>query len=494
MAKEGSILLWVIYPFLFAVFPVLFLFNYNQGEVRIADLVIPMVGVVVGALILFFLLRFIVKSCNKSGLITLWFFVLFYSYSHVNSLIQSSWISGVGIGSLHISFQFLLAPLWVILFATCVMLVWRSHSDFTTVTRFLNGAAITAIIISVGSIAAHELTIPRQETTAGTPQIIRGEEDSASTSNANLPDIYYIILDAYTRQDTLEDMGYDNSAFIHWLEAAGFYVADKSISNYPSTEASLPSTLNMRYLTPEDNNRLSSLWVDNEVARLLKSIGYQYIAIQNANVPKELVGEADIGLAYRMGSMVGQNELMKYLLNNTALQPLTTLYLQQFLDENDRQARLYSFDRLMEVPAISVPTFTYAHIALPHPPFLFDRNGNPPQSNVADWVNKDLTERLDAQYVEQVIFTNKKVVEVVTKILCDSTPTPIIIIQGDHGVYWGEGRGRYILNAYYLPGGGGEALYESISPVNTFRVVFTKCFGADYGLLPDVYDARGTTR
>ena len=42
-----------------------------------------------------------------------------------------------------------------------------------------------------------------------------------------------------------------------------------------------------------------------------------------------------------------------------------------------------------------------------------------------------------------------------------------------------------ILNAYYLPGDGSKKLYPSISPVNTFRVVFSHYFGADLDLLPD---------
>ena len=42
------------------------------------------------------------------------------------------------------------------------------------------------------------------------------------------------------------------------------------------------------------------------------------------------------------------------------------------------------------------------------------------------------------------------------------------------------------LSAYYLPDGGEELLYPSITPVNTFRIVFNKYFGANYPLLEDV--------
>jgi hypothetical protein len=42
-----------------------------------------------------------------------------------------------------------------------------------------------------------------------------------------------------------------------------------------------------------------------------------------------------------------------------------------------------------------------------------------------------------------------------------------------------------ILNALYLPNGGGEALYGSITPVNTFRLILQRYFQGDIDLLPD---------
>ncbi len=46
-----------------------------------------------------------------------------------------------------------------------------------------------------------------------------------------------------------------------------------------------------------------------------------------------------------------------------------------------------------------------------------------------------------------------------------------------------------ILNAYYLPGHN-DLLYPTISPVNTFRLIFDTYLGADYPLLKDIsYDS-----
>ena len=82
---------------------------------------------------------------------------------------------------------------------------------------------------------------------------------------------------------------------------------------------------------------------------------------------------------------------------------------------------------------------------------------------------------------------NARVEALVDRILAKSRRPPIIILQADHGPRneapmdrptarsLREGAG--ILNAYYLPDSGGRGLYASISPVNSFRLVFRNYFG-----------------
>jgi hypothetical protein len=92
-------------------------------------------------------------------------------------------------------------------------------------------------------------------------------------------------------------------------------------------------------------------------------------------------------------------------------------------------------------------------------------------------------------YRDQVTYINKRIEHILKMILMNSETEPIIILQGDHGGPMGgpipiEAR-MSILNAYYLPYGGSELLYDSISPVNTFRLIFNYYFGGEYELLAD---------
>jgi hypothetical protein len=63
----------------------------------------------------------------------------------------------------------------------------------------------------------------------------------------------------------------------------------------------------------------------------------------------------------------------------------------------------------------------------------------------------------------------------------------VIIIQGDHGGINAPPDGRMkILNAYYFPEGGNQYLYQSISPVNSFRVLFDAYFNGNYPIIADI--------
>ena len=73
---------------------------------------------------------------------------------------------------------------------------------------------------------------------------------------------------------------------------------------------------------------------------------------------------------------------------------------------------------------------------------------------------------------------------------------PIIILQSDTGLYVDlPGREltkeRYmkermkIFSAYYLPEKDNQLLYETITPVNSFRIVFNLYFDTEYELLED---------
>ena len=112
------------------------------------------------------------------------------------------------------------------------------------------------------------------------------------------------------------------------------------------------------------------------------------------------------------------------------------------------------------------------------------------------------SQRSDGEnFVTQIIFINKKMKALINKLQSDSDPQPIIIVQSDEGPRpqkitfsgfdWEHASNAQIrekmgiLNAYYLPDVNENALYPSITPVNSFRVIFNIYFGTEFELLPD---------
>ena len=85
--------------------------------------------------------------------------------------------------------------------------------------------------------------------------------------------------------------------------------------------------------------------------------------------------------------------------------------------------------------------------------------------------------------------------EVITTIFEKSARPPIIVVQGDHGsgllldVNSAQNtclRERTaILNAYYIPSIKRGTLYDTITPVNTFRIISNEVFGLQLSLLDD---------
>ena len=472
----------VFHPFLFATFPVLFLFAYNIDEVPATDLLLPILAVIGLTLILLLLLRLVTKNYNKIGIVTSYSLIWFFSFGYMMDLWQ------------HLEGTFiwwhpylLLLLLWALILIAGAFLVLRSRRNFPTLTKFLNIVAIALVAISLINIGIYQVkrfnVMP--ETTRERPASLDLKD------SGNLPDIYYIILDTYARQDTLKEVyNYDNSKFISYLTSKGFYVASKSRSNYSMTPLSMASSLNMEYinyLSDALGTESSDLTIplemvrNNKVSRFLKSKGYHYAFI---SAGWDIAGSSEHADVYRTISSIGMSNFAARLIRTTTLAP----FVSSFMHSTHRDEVLYAFDTLANLPDYKEPVFVYAHIVCPHPPYYFDRDGSLPKEG-------------EGTYIDQLIFVNKKVKAAIDEILSKSDVPPIIILQADEGSYptrfaaydydWkqaneAEFRPKLgILNAYYLPGADKNFLYPSIMPVNSFRLVFNLYFGANYDLLPD---------
>jgi hypothetical protein len=154
-----------------------------------------------------------------------------------------------------------------------------------------------------------------------------------------------------------------------------------------------------------------------------------------------------------------------------------------------RERILYALDTLDGMGTTPGPKFVFVHILAPHNPFVFGPNGEYIERKTPFTLNddRDVVAMKDyvAGYRNQVTYLNQRMLAIVDSLIQTSSQPPIIIIQGDHGTMRLPGWQNTILNAYYLPDTTTTSLYQGISPVNSFRVIFNAYFSGHLPLLPD---------
>lgn len=465
----------LLHPALMAVFPALFLFSVNLNEASPADLAVPLGVSLAAASALALAGYFVLRDSAKAAVITT------VALTGVFSAGRLFWfLADAGVRLAPADFRAAAAV------GLCILsgAVFFSKIDYGKATPFLNMFAGILVGLSVLTIGGHYAR--RSILYPG------GEEKTAAPSPAAGPDIYYIILDAYASQAVLKEYySYDNSGFAAYLTEKDFYVPSETRSNYRATLLSIPSALNMRYLDGLGPAALPGLFNRNAAARFLKSRGYKFIVLNLPGVISPYNDYADLRVGY--GSFP---QFWVLLLK-------TTLFFGLADDFNDleRAKTLAFFAKLPRLAALPGPKFVYAYVMCPHHPYLFGAGGEPVEKAMRDNI---LIGRKNAvankrSYVNQLRFVTGKIRESIDGILAASAREPVIILQSDHGpalydtpaMAKGVIPGRdylqarfQILNAYHLPGGS-AGLYDSITPVNTFRVVLNRYFQAGLPLLPD---------
>jgi hypothetical protein len=398
----------------------------------------------------------------------------------------------------------LLIPLLLFLVILVTWLVLKKLNNPLPVHAFLNILGMVALVFP-----AIQITTSMIRTTMhnqSTRQSVANSGDLRVVTGQTPPDIYYLVLDGYARADFLEKViGFDNEEFINELKQRGFFVAECSQSNYSQTSLSMASSLNYNYLdalseefqSPNtDTLSLMPLLSHSAVRQQLEELGYSFVSFETSyywlRIPDADFYFAPSSSALREGeTMLPVNAFEALLLRESALVILTdsATVLSRIINvdmdypnKEHRELILYTLDKLKNIPLeIPSPKFIYAHIVSPHFPVVFDRNG--------DYVYLALEAPMDAfipAHADQIRYLNQRILALVDEIIKISPTPPIIILQADHGNERADPKDRLaILNAYYLPNGGDAQLYPTISPVNTFRVIFEHYFGGNLPLLED---------
>jgi hypothetical protein len=222
------------------------------------------------------------------------------------------------------------------------------------------------------------------------------------------------------------------------------------------------------------------------IGRELVSRGYTYFHVGSWYVPTRENRLAAVN-SFSQNAPPGMSEFHVALLQNTPLYPFLKLETRQ----SERHAEIIQsqFSALEKVAKGPGPKFVFAHILLPHPPFVFDRDGKK-------------VEKLDskASFLDQLHYTNTRIAQLIDVIRAESSREPVIILQADEGPYLrGDDSEQPIdtqyqirsgvLNAWHVPVKFRDQLQIPASSINTFPTLMNLLFEKDYSLLPDHYYA-----
>lgn len=316
------------------------------------------------------------------------------------------------------------------------------------------------------------------------------------------PDIYYLIFDGYTSSAVLKsEFGYDNHYLDSFLSRKKFNLIRNSVSNYNLTPFSIGSTLNFDYNHSLDihqefylNQYLSgvSRVYNNELVPILRKEGYEiynHSIFDFRNAPSTIppFDQWEIKDLYR------RHNIFKKI--NTDIGWLVARYFPGVSREDvyfnygvqrDQHSSKAVADLLHTIQLnTKIPKFIYCHLLIPHEPYTRDSLGKP--ILYTGKINSLEVEK--KAYVNQLVYTNRIIDTIINSIFLHSKHPSIIILQGDHGYRHPGQRDKRLefanLNAIYFYNQEYRSLHDSLSNVNTFRVVLNTFFRKNYPLLQD---------
>lgn len=476
------------HPFLFALYPVLGFWASNKIQVSFKDTWRALVVCLAIAGIVYFIAlrtsRGKEKAALFSSLIVLTFFYFGQTYYAVEGKIP------------YLGQPVFFLIFWLVFFQVSFYLIFRFCRQCELVNKYLNWVSLILVVFPLWQLIWSPMWRPQMQQPIASPVVIKNENINLT---GNEPDIYYLILDGYGRSDILSEFfSLDNSNFLNALQERGFYVADQSNTNYTQTLLSLSSSMTGTYLDlaradpkSEDRKIIQQYLDQNSYIQRFNQMGYETLAMTDAS---------PIGFNFADRTISTNSTLNSFELGFQSL-TLMRIWSRSVYEYAHWKILRSELDTLEQLPfSAEHPQFVFAHLLIPHPPFVFDANGTFVPSNsfmIGDGSHYQGTrEEYVRGYSWKVQYLNTRLIKIVDHLLSNPNRPVVIILQGDHGP------GSYldlesiensclqerlpIFNAYYFPYKNAQAmLYPSISPVNSFRLIFDQILNQPTPLLDD---------
>ena len=448
-------------------------------------------------IIVIFLSVVILRTAAKAAVFSLYLLSIFFLFGAFHDFLKSIALPPV------LSSYSVLLPLMIVITFVLVFYLKKQRKSNTSTIRYFYYLMIVFVFMEITALIYNETT------NVGFHNELSKKVNFTNLGNQirkERPDIFFIVLDGYTSSKCLsEEFNYQNSEIDSLLSKNKFYSSSSSESNYNVTPFSLSSTMNLDYLKSGLEKQIVSSKVflqaietfkENQLVKFLKSQGYDIKNFGCFDLSNALC-KTDPYFIDLYFHQINQQTLTARIMRdigwNFAIKNIFTGTFK--VPDSYRKSKAYHIYRnnynwagLMNELSVSsnTPRFVYVHLMLPHEPFFLDSNGNS-YSDTSILLNKiDLKEG----YLGQLKYANTLLKDMIPKVSKDLGRDKVVIIEGDHGYRdfdekVPKSKVFMNLNAYYFSDGDYTLLYDSISPVNTFRVVLSKYFSQSLPAIKD---------
>lgn len=468
--------------------------NYYFGLLHWKYIITDILVCIAVPFVIYFTLGKLWRSMTRAGVLLCALLIIFYFFHLLYD----------GLSDSPLSFLAQYTILLPLIFGGLLVLIIYLHRRKKTFHSFYYFSNLAFLLLLAGGLVQFIfLTINK-------PAARHDQADPSKTlaksyqpcDTCTMPDIYFILLDGYTNSKTLQqEFDYDNSAIESKLKQLGFVIPSRSRSNYNFTHMSLGSELNLNYLAHLDNSHrfytidfLQANYTisQNELCDILKKQGY---AINNYSIFD--LKDAPVKISPYLTELTWRSVLGQTFFNK--LRRDIGWHLARFFPkdhlpaarkrkaETDLKRMQETFNGVVNVAKqrSGAPQFTYAHFLLPHETYYFDSTGKRLDLH---YTAQTLVNKKD--YINQLVYTNKFVLAPLIDSIFSHAKKPFtIVIQGDHG-YRNYSAEKVMLefenfSAVYFSDHQYGPAYDSLSSVNTFRLLLNKHFGQQLPLLKD---------
>jgi hypothetical protein len=451
--------------------------------------------------VVFLILFYFFKNALKAGAITT---VLSVVYLFFKNIQQS--FSGIPVLDMLTHYRVYVPFLAIVVLYLLYKLI--KARQLTKITLFLNTLFSIYLIMALWGIArlwaeaaAERRNIIQQFDTGKSNPAVKATQHS-------YPDIWYIVFDGYPSSAYIRDvLKSDNAGLDTLLEKKGFFLAKHSKSNYNETAFSMAATFSMQYLSwlKETTAQLSSIYYKaassveiSPVIQYMKAAGYDFYNLSIFDFEGHPSIQKNYFVSGERKSVILYNTLWESYKRDIRWNFYTAQPGHPVIPSDDKESPLNkrglsyndviidSLIKLSDLTDKRKPRLIYGHVYIPHFPYLYNAAGIPYKDSVySETIFHD-----KKRFSEYTAYGGKILVSLVEQLLQNNNQS-VIILQSDHGaalaLYDDSPKFYRFSNysAFYFPDKDYTMLYDSISNINTFRVVLNKYLDQQLALLPD---------